>query len=398
MGSTNQREGRRTVLRSPEPGTYQIAIRGNEDSRAGLVILDIGMGRTPDSTKEGLWSGIDSTFKGIITPGGRQEYDLNFHRDTSKALSARKVVTPSSMQQELEGMEEMGWIGGALLEDISARTRQVGGYLSKQDSTLARTRLRVVRDRLDAAEDDLGGNDRGSAYQILKSNVAAMRSQWSAPLALAPLPGALVVAARSVDAKFSGNRLTITGTDHALDGAPSNTGNDAHAVWATTTATQQSILDALKRNTQGNLTGTGADAPDVRRGALGFDLAALAEAAAGEAERRLPEKLSGKEQVGTLQQPVVAYAPEGLKMSGQVEGAGILVVGGALEMKGRSRWRGLVIVRSPQVPEADLGGNAQVIGGMAMLNPSGTVTLNLIGNAAVRLSRRALRLAGERLR
>lgn len=390
MGSKEEgQEVRITLIEELLPGAYQIIVQGREDRPTGVAEIELWMGRES--------GGIDSTFQSVVTPGSKQKYIAEYHRDTSKAISVSKVVTSASMQRELEGMQELDWLENEIADEFIRRLTQVSGYLVKQDSTLARTRLRVLQDRLDAVQDKLGGD--GAAYRILSDNLLAMLSGWSSPLSLAPLSGAVTVAAQSAGAKVAGNRLTVAGADHLTDGSPSSSGDDAHAVWAATEAAQQAILGALKKNSRDNLTGTGPDAPDVRAGALGFDAEALAASAESKAGRRLPKKLSGKRQVGTPQQPVVAYAPDGLKMSGPVRGAGVLVVDGTLDMKGRSRWQGPVIVRSGQTPpEAHLGGNAQITGGLLLLNPGGAATLNLNGNAAVRLSRAALQFADEKLR
>lgn len=206
------------------------------------------------------------------------------------------------------------------------------------------------------------------------------------------LPGAITLASDDAAASFSGGTFTISGFDHALDGTPDPTGQDAHGLFTTSTEAQQNLLSALAPNQQESVVGLNAP-PDIAQGSLDFDPAALLNDLLDRVTDTLSVAHTGT--IGSLESPVVAYAPDGLTLAGSLSGTGVLIVDGALVEQGGVTWTGLVIVRADGAapPAFEMHGNVSVTGGVLLYNEtSQAASLVITGNAEVRYSRAAFEM------
>ena len=204
---------------------------------------------------------------------------------------------------------------------------------------------------------------------------------------LPDLPGALTLASDDVSASFSGNAFAINGNDHTLSGQPNPSGDDAHGIFTTTAVSQQSLLDALGNNQRDNITGSGPD-PDIAQDALAFDPAALVNALLALVTETLTTSPGGT--LGSPEAPVVAYAPDGLTLTGNLDGTGVLLVDGPYLQRGSVQWTGLVVVRADEEvpPSFEMRGNVGVTGGVLILNETNqAASLEVTGSAEVRYSR-----------
>ena len=200
---------------------------------------------------------------------------------------------------------------------------------------------------------------------------------------LPDLPGALTLASDDVSASFSGGSFTLSGFDHTLDGTPTASGDDAHGIFTTTAVSQQSLLDALKNNQRDNITGSGPD-PDIAQDDLAFDPTALIDALLALVTETLTTSPGGT--LGSPDDPVVAYAPDGLTLMGNLDGTGVLIVDGSYAQRGSVQWTGLVVVRADEEvpPSFEMRGNVGVTGGVLILNETDqAASLEVTGSAEV---------------
>ncbi|MBI5646281.1 MAG: hypothetical protein HY962_05055 [Ignavibacteriae bacterium] len=181
---------------------------------------------------------------------------------------------------------------------------------------------------------------------------------------------ALAVYGDTVAISNSGKSFLIDGRDYRIDGTTLS-GNPP--VWGVGTEDPK-IADYLKTsiNTGGiapNVQGQGG-APSV--GVFSGDsIKVLRDLYKSMATRTLaPGKYSGNAVYGTLANPEIVYIPGDLNWDGNIEGAGILVVDGQLDLRGKVSWKGIVIA---------------IAGGLTIdLGASGTPSLlgtTLVGNS-----------------
>ena len=200
------------------------------------------------------------------------------------------------------------------------------------------------------------------------------------------LPGAITLASNNASVSFSGGSFTLSGFDHTLDGTPTGSGDDAHGLFTTSTDAQQSLLDALANNQQNSVVGLDTP-PDIAQGTLDFDVAALIDNLLALVTDTLTASHTGT--LGSVESPVVAYAPGGLTLSGNLTGTGALIVDGLLVEQGGVEWTGLVIVRADGAtpPAFEMRGNVSVTGAVLLYNNSASAaSLVITGNAEVRYS------------
>ena len=208
--------------------------------------------------------------------------------------------------------------------------------------------------------------------------------------------GGAVATTGAVDATFSGNSFTVSGSPVDLTAAVVGDAEPVHGITTAAAASADAVLAALSPQQGARVTGLGT-APDVVAEPLPFDAAAFADDLAALATVTLDTRPSGP--VGTEAAPVVAYAPSGVRLSGGFRGTGVLVVDGSFEMRGDAEWRGLVVVRGSSDQQADptLSGNPRIIGALLVLPGDGgrAAALRLSGQVSVLYSPEALALAAS---
>ena len=92
---------------------------------------------------------------------------------------------------------------------------------------------------------------------------------------------------------------------------------------------------------------------------------------------------------------MVAYAPDGLTLTGNLDGTGVLLIDGPYSQRGSVEWTGLVVVRADgsTPPSFEMRGNVGVTGAVLLYNETtSAASLVITGNAEVRYSREAFEM------
>ena len=285
-----------------------------------------------------------------------------------------------------------GLCGGTVFRVVNANDQPVsvqyvatgGGATGVVDLAPASERFVTIRDPGQAVR----FVHDGGVVSIAFANDSTCPAVLASPFP--DLPAALTLSTPSATATLNGNPFLISGHPHALDGEPEE-GEAVHAVFASTADAQQAVLGALAPQDLGSVVGRGGEG-DVALGPLGFDPAALAETLLDHETDRLPSTFSGS--IGTPEAPVVAYAPDDLRLSGNLSGYGVLVVDGTFEERGGVDWVGLVVVRASSTnapPSFVMSGNVTITGGVILVNPTDTpATVSISGRSEIRYSPEAL--------
>ena len=280
----------------------------------------------------------------------------------------------------------LSWITDpALAADLEATLDLARAQLVTDDSSDASGSLFGLLAQVEAAQ---GSSLTSDAFGLLTFNTEyLLRFLPSPPQVMLPdLPGAITVASDDASVSFSGGSFTLSGFDHTLDGQSSASSNDAHGIFTISTDAQQSLLGALANNQQNSVVGLDV-APDIAQGTLDFDVAALIDNLLALVTDTLTASHTGT--LGSVESPVVAYAPGGLTLSGNLTGTGALIVDGLLVEQGGVEWTGLVIVRADGAtpPAFEMRGNVSVTGAVLLYNDSASAaSLVITGNAEVRYS------------
>lgn len=192
------------------------------------------------------------------------------------------------------------------------------------------------------------------------------------------LPAA-VLGEGALAAEFRGAAFSVSGRPHSADGEPT----DGPPALAVATTTPGALAGALSGGQADRVEGGIEAAPlPVRPDAWAGALAARADVV-------LADRARGD--VGAPDAPVVAYAPAGTRLDGDTRGWGVLVVDGALELRGRSRWTGIVLVRDgAEGARLAVSGSGAVVGAAVLADGA---ALDLRGDASVLYSPEALALA-----
>jgi hypothetical protein len=158
------------------------------------------------------------------------------------------------------------------------------------------------------------------------------------------MPGATYFGDPAAKLGFNGNAFMISGFDVDLEDNKTGVVRPGIVV----NGSPSGILSQITSQESDNVIGLGGT-PSVAAATEELDLAALVEQGAQVADFTLDagstHKPSEEGEWGTLDAPKIIYAPNGAKISGGSEGAGILIVHGDLEISGEFEWRGLVIVQ-----------------------------------------------------
>lgn len=314
--------------------------------------------------------------------------------------AARAQVTPpppGGPNPSVVGVEAL--CGGDAYRAVNGNSAEVTLSLSDPSggtATLQVPPLSSALFRFESAGEPILVEIDGELYAALHPTPTtcneAVLDALDPPDPYASLTGAVVVA-ESAEASFSGSAFSISGAPTGLDGTSDADAEPVHGIATLDAASASAILAALSGNQTNRVTGLGAP-PDVAVAEVPFDPEAwVAELAAQAAELLAPRP---RGPVGTVDDPIVAYAPSGVRLTGGFRGVGVLVVDGAFEMRGNAEWIGLLVVRGSlnQAAAADLSGNSGIIGGLVVLPGVGESTsLSLAGRASVRYSPEALGVA-----
>jgi hypothetical protein len=224
---------------------------------------------------------------------------------------------------------------------------------------------------------------------------------------LSTAPGAVYLATdAAVTTDFNGNNFVIDGNDHDYNGGM-GPGDPVPGLSTRNQSNTASVIADLSGPQMGNITGLGFQAspvvPSVMTSAWApsinqmnqyiSDLLALGYVSVGTGN------ITGNQTLGTISPaaPQLSYSAGSVvvKGAGTVEGAGVWIIDGDLEIQGTIDFAGLIIVRGQTLVSKDPGvsvtGNATVYGSLW----SQDVKFSAGGSSIVYYSTNALALANQ---
>ena len=201
-------------------------------------------------------------------------------------------------------------------------------------------------------------------------------------------PGAIYLPDPGVSSTFNGDKFLVDGNDTNLDGSPGPAGA-IPGIATSTSGAASAVSGALSSTQEDNVIGLGGDAsvlpasgPDVNR--INTEIIPAITSQLGVLTNPL---IVGGDVFGTLLVPQITYFTSSVHLSGNVSGAGILVVDGGLTMNGNLDFTGLILVRgTTQITTAS--GNSTILGAIWTTD----LELTVAGSASVTYSRQALEL------
>lgn len=201
--------------------------------------------------------------------------------------------------------------------------------------------------------------------------------------------------ASNIETQFSGNSFSINGTDRCSQ-APSVPGISVSDPDLITEIVNENLLDGgLDSDQMDNVTGTGGS-PSVR---VTSQSSAMVTDLANAFLAQSPTELSGgnyssNENWGTSSSPRITRINGDAQIQGTIEGYGVLIVDGALDISGNFTFNGLVIARGDI--EVQFTGNAGIFGSVLLAESTTsdpTIELDVRGNANIRYDSCALAAA-----
>jgi hypothetical protein len=237
--------------------------------------------------------------------------------------------------------------------------------------------LRVFDIGVDTVQIEAVGNYNGVQHRV--SCVAKLRSIFPT------VNSALTVFGDSVDFTNNGKSFWIDGRDHNADfSLGSNPAVDGIGLESSKVA--EDVTNQVVSNGVDNLI-VGQSGPPSIGTFPPMDLQQLRDYYAALRTMVIPPgKYANNAVLGTLAKPEIVHVPGDLEWDGVITGAGILVVDGALRLKGKITWSGIVLTLSGDVI-IELGGTGtpRLLGTTFIGNKAGAVSthVHVDGNPAI---------------
>ena len=228
-------------------------------------------------------------------------------------------------------------------------------------------------------------------------------------------PGAIYLATNAqTNSTFNGNSFAINGNDKNYDDGSPGPGAPIPGISTRTDSNTQEAINSLNNNQEQDVRGLGYSAgppvvPSVKTSPSAPSVAQvdnivqqfLQNAPAGNLVTSSASTINDSSQLaGWTNGNVATPTPKithftgsvAFKGSGNISGAGIMIVDGDLTITGTLDFKGLVIVRGQtKVGQSGIQGNAQLWGSLW----TDDINLVVAGNAFVQYSTKALALAGS---
>ncbi len=180
------------------------------------------------------------------------------------------------------------------------------------------------------------------------------------------------------DFRFNGTQWTVSGEDHDPSTGAAITGA-TEVPGIATTANPNNIEAELNSHQINNVPGDGG-APSIQSATVDLDLDGIAASYTSMADRELPGGNYGNVVWGDYDNYEITHITGDLHGSGQMDGAGVLIVDGDLFVSGRFIWYGLVVVLG-DVTFTGGGQDVHIFG--ATLVQGGVTTQTVSGNADI---------------
>jgi len=183
--------------------------------------------------------------------------------------------------------------------------------------------------------------------------------------------GAVVLDAITLDGPFesvtgNGTSFSISGIDGPLSGEDESgfLGADGHAIRTTLPEARDMFLSNIDPTQLEGVDGEG----DVVSGDSNTDLDALQDSILAHPllnTMQGDQRFNGNDSFGTREVPVIVSVNGDVKITGSVEGFGILLINGSLVTPGSLTWEGIIMVVSDG-GSTDLRGNVDIRGALIM--------------------------------
>jgi hypothetical protein len=304
----------------------------------------------------------------------------------------------------MHGLSSMNSIGVTRFKhDIVDRWATVFGLSTKTMPSNSKISYQVT-----VAADVTDPNDLGT---LSVTGFAPLQAQRSIVVGLARggfvgSPGAIYLAADTVNAQFSGNAFEVNGNDHdpsgsLVPGGVSKPGISAHTD-SVTDEVVNSLNDAQKDNVKGLGFSTDPLTPSVLNtgGPDVYDLERIVEniLSAPGVVTTSQNSFNGGDTFGTLESPQITHMTDAdVRLNGNASGAGILIADGSVTINGSLDFVGWIIVRGHTIinvtgdedDDTVVLGNATIMGSLW----TGHLAIQVGGSAIVDYCQACLELA-----
>jgi hypothetical protein len=203
-------------------------------------------------------------------------------------------------------------------------------------------------------------------------------------------PGAIYMPANGVDTTFNGNSFYIDGVDHQLNGTLEPNASPVPGIATYTDQAATDVIADLSVLQYDNVVGSGT-MPSVLSSPAATTTRIINDIVPnilGKPSVVTNPNLTGNDTFGTTASPQITHFTGDVTITGNLSGAGILIVDQGFTISGSANFVGLIIVRG-QTQINTVSGNAAVLGALWTTNLSLTVS----GSASVTYSTDALALA-----
>jgi hypothetical protein len=257
------------------------------------------------------------------------------------------------------------------------------------------------------AADAVNPNDLGT---LTVTGFAPLQAQRSITVGVARggyvgSPGAIYLAADTVDAQFSGNSFEVDGNDHDLDGTVPG-GVAKPGISARTDSVANEVVDSLSDGQKDNVKGLGFSLSPLTPSVLNtggpdiYDLERLVDniLSTPGVVTTSANAFNGNDTFGTLASPQITHMTNpDVRLNGNAFGAGILIVDGSITINGTLDFVGWIIVRGATVINAtsDASDDTVVLGNATILGSlwTGHLEIKVGGHAVVDYCETCLSLA-----
>jgi hypothetical protein len=316
---------------------------------------------------------------GMIQLGisNRHNSETAINIDYASWVQARNVAASGAEVVVSRLIQDKAWrpVNGLLVLDLAGHNAEVSVIDNTIDASIGLRQARVL------SEATIGGR---------AARVNALLQERSR---LPHSEGAMGIYSPDVTFRANGTAFLVSGADGEDDEA-----NQKYGIAAGNSTVYNKVMDELKTNQEVKVQGKGGtpsvaevqDRNDELMELIKWYYEIANTTDHGTVYDNL--KLTGGEQLGTIEDPKITYVNYDMSVSGNSSGAGILIVGpeGSLDMTGGGNrnfnFHGLVIVMG----EAKVQGNMDIQGTMLFGGTNPLIEITIGGNIEIKYSSAAL--------
>lgn len=193
-----------------------------------------------------------------------------------------------------------------------------------------------------------------------------------------PAPGAMYIAAQSIDnVSISGN-ITVSGYDHDINGNPVATGNDLPGIAIDNPTDVQKVKNSIKGSATVEGEGGSPSVVPVSN-EINWEEYAMDVQSHPDIIINTSTNLNSLQNLGTITVPPgpkTTFVNGDITFNKNLEGCGILVVNGNLTINGTFTYRGIIIAYKDSKITTKLNGNGRVYGAMIIAGTSADLSIS----------------------